>query len=102
MTEENTTHVKVEEIAQKLSISKSQIRFWEEEFELPKRENGSMSHLEAAQIKLIHELIQENGFTLEDAKASFLNKRILVEKRFEILDNLKRIKLGLINLQRII
>jgi DNA-binding transcriptional MerR regulator len=99
MATENTTHIKIEEITQKLGVSKSQIRFWEEEFELPKRENGSMSRLEAAHIMLIHELVQENGFTLEDAKAAFLSKRKLVEKRFEMLNNLKRIKLGLINLQ---
>jgi DNA-binding transcriptional MerR regulator len=99
MATENTPHIKIEEIAQKLSVSKSQIRFWEEEFELPKRANGSMSRLEAAHITLIHELIQENGYTLEDAKATFLTKRKLVEKRFEMLENLKRIKLGLIHLQ---
>jgi DNA-binding transcriptional MerR regulator len=99
MTSENTTHIKIEEITQKLGISKSQIRFWEDEFDLPKRENGSMSRLDAAHITLIHELIQENGCTLEDAKAIFLNKRKLVEKRFEMLDNLKRIRLGLIQLQ---
>jgi DNA-binding transcriptional MerR regulator len=102
MNFENTPSIKVEEIAQKLRISKSQIRFWEEEFDLPKRENGTMSRLEAAHVSLIHELIQENGFTLEDAKAVFLHKRKLVEKRFEMLDNLKRVRLGLINLQEMI
>lgn len=93
------TKVKVEEVAQTLGISKSLIRFWEEEFDLPKRENGSMSRLEAAEIRLIYELIQENGCTLEDAKEAFSTQRQPLEKKFEMLETLERIKQGLINLQ---
>ena len=97
-----TANIKVEAVAQTLGVSKSLIRFWEEEFALPKRENGSMSRLEAAEIKLIHELIQDNSLTLEDAKEAFSIKRITLEKRFETLEALERIKQGLINLQRTI
>ena len=94
-----TTHIKVEEIAQTLGISKSLIRFWEEEFGLPKRENGSMSQLEAAEILLIFKLTQEKGLALEDAKQAFTLVRIPLEKRFETIGALQKIKQGLIELK---
>jgi DNA-binding transcriptional MerR regulator len=93
------TRIKVDDIAQTLGISKSLIRFWEEEFDLPKRENGTMSRLEAAEIKLIHELIQENSYTLEDAKIAFSIKRKPLEKKFGMLENLENIRQGLIDLK---
>jgi DNA-binding transcriptional MerR regulator len=95
-----TTNIKVEEIAKDLGISRTLIKFWEEEFDLPKRENGSMTPLETAEIKLIHELIQDNSLTLEDAKEAFSIKRIPLEKKFETIATLERIKQGLISLQQ--
>lgn len=101
MSSENyhTTHIKVEEVAQMLGISKSLIRFWEDEFSLPKRQNGSMSRLEAAEIRLISDLIQVNSMTLEDAKAAFSQKRLGVEKLFETIAALEKIRNGLVDLK---
>jgi DNA-binding transcriptional MerR regulator len=95
----HTTHFKVDEIAQSLGVSKSIIRFWEEEFDLPKRTNGTMSRLEAAEIRLIHELIQENSLTLEDAKEAFSIKRKPLEKKFETLERLESLRQGLMALK---
>jgi DNA-binding transcriptional MerR regulator len=84
--------ISMDAVIQKLGVSKSMIRFWEEEFDLPKRENGSMNPLEFAQMRLINTLIKEKGMTLEDAKREFLSqqgKMIKIHKTLETLENLK-------------
>jgi DNA-binding transcriptional MerR regulator len=84
--------VTIDAVIQKLGVSKSMIRFWEEEFDLPKRENGSMNPLEFAQMQLINTLIKDKGMTLEDAKKEFLTQQksmIQVHQAIESLENLK-------------
>ena len=89
----------IEEVAQSLNVSKSLLRLWEEEFDLPKRENGTMSGLEVAELRLIHNLIQDKGFTLEDAKVEFDIQRSQLEIRFKTVESLHRIKSGLLDLR---
>jgi DNA-binding transcriptional MerR regulator len=67
--------ISIDTVIQKLGVSKSMIRFWEEEFDLPKRENGTMNALEFAQMRLINTLIKDKGMTLEDAKKEFLTQQ---------------------------
>jgi DNA-binding transcriptional MerR regulator len=87
--------IPVSEVAQMLGISQTLIRFWEEEFGMPKRENGTMSKLEAAEIKFIHQLITDKGMTLEDAKAEFASNKQHLELRIKSIENLQKIKLSL-------
>jgi DNA-binding transcriptional MerR regulator len=89
----------VEQIAHTLGISRSLIRFWEEEFGLSERCNGTMSPREFAEIRLIHNLILEKELTLEDAKVEFLENHVKVAQKFEAIERLQRVKEGLIALR---
>lgn len=95
----NPVKYSIEEVSHTLNISKSLLRFWEEEFSLYKRENGTMSQLEVSEIRLIHALIQDKGMTLEDAKEEFARQRPQLEMRFKTIENLEKIKMGLLNLK---
>ncbi len=95
----NASRFTVEEVAQSLNVSMSLLRFWEEEFGLPKRRNGKMNRLETAEIRLIHALIQDKGLTLEDAKMEFSRQRPHLEVRYKVIENLEKIRENLINLK---
>jgi DNA-binding transcriptional MerR regulator len=82
-------------VIQKLGVSKSMIRFWEEEFDLPKRENGSMNPLEFAQMRLINTLIKDKGMTLEDAKKEFLAQQKSMIRLHQAIESLEDLKLKL-------
>jgi DNA-binding transcriptional MerR regulator len=82
-------------VIQKLGVSKSMIRFWEEEFDLPKRENGSMNPLEFAQMQLINTLIKDKGMTLEDAKKEFLAQQKSMIRLHQAIESLENLKLKL-------
>jgi DNA-binding transcriptional MerR regulator len=94
--QENQT---VEQVAQMLGISKSLIRFWEEEFDLPQRENGALSRLEVAEIKVINRLIKEREMPLEDAKTAFADERKLLEVKHKTLNRLIEIRQSLVGLK---
>jgi DNA-binding transcriptional MerR regulator len=98
---ENDSHksLTMDAVIQKLGVSKSMIRFWEEEFDLPKRENGSMSPLEFAQMRLINTLIKEKGMTLEDAKKEFLTQQKSMIQVHLAIKSLQDIRLKLMALK---
>jgi DNA-binding transcriptional MerR regulator len=89
----------IDAVIQKLGVSKSMIRFWEEEFDLPKRENGSMNPLEFAQMRLINTLIKEKGMTLEDAKKEFLTQQKSMIQLHQAIESLEAIKQKLMTLK---
>jgi DNA-binding transcriptional MerR regulator len=87
--------ISIDTVIQKLGVSKSVIRFWEDEFDLPKRENGTMNALEFAQMRLINTLIKDKGMTLEDAKKEFLTQQKSMIQLHLAIKNLEAIKLKL-------
>ena len=89
----------VEQVAEMLGISKSLIRFWEEEFELPRRENGSLTRLEVEEIKVINRMITEKEMPLEEAKTAFANDRKLLEMKHKTLNRLIEIRQSLVDLK---
>ncbi len=89
----------VEQLAQTLGISRSLIRFWEEEFALSERANGTISPREVAEIRLIHNLILEKELTLEDAKAEYSEKHAKIAQKFDMIERLQRVKEGLVALR---
>jgi DNA-binding transcriptional MerR regulator len=91
--------ISMDTVIQKLGVSKSMIRFWEEEFDLPKRENGSMNPLEFAQMRLINTLIKEKGMTLEDAKKEFLAQQKSMIQLHQAIESLEAIKQKLMALK---
>lgn len=97
--EKKDTHknIPLEQITAQLSVSKAMIRFWEEEFDLPKRENGSMTPLELAQMRFIHSLIQDKGLTLADAKKEFQAQQSMITQLYKTIEKLEDIKRKLID-----
>lgn len=89
----------VQEVAEMLGISKSLIRFWEEEFTFSPRENGSFSRLEIDQIKAINTMIKEREMSLEDAKIAFLTEKERLELKHKTLDKLIEIRQKLLDLR---
>ncbi len=95
----SASKIAIEDVAQSLKISMSLLRFWEDEFVLPKRKNGKITRLEEAEIRLIHNLIQDKGLTLEDAKLEFSLQRPHLEVRFRVLEKLETIRENLASLK---
>ncbi len=85
------------EVATMLNVSKSVIRYWENEFDFirPHRNNrGERKFTEQTirELRIVHHLIKEKGFTVAGAKKELAtNKdfRINVEKTIESLERVK-------------
>lgn len=92
------TYSAIQEVADMLGISKSLIRFWEEEFNLPRRENGLLNRLEMEQIRVINTLITEREMPLEEAKIAFAYEKRL-EVKHRTLDRLIEIRASLLTLK---
>lgn len=93
------THQTIQEVTEMLGISKSLIRFWEEEFGLPRLENGALSRLEIEQIKFINHLIKEREMPLDDAKSAFSFERERLIRKHKTLNRLIEIRQSLLDLQ---
>ncbi len=87
------------ELARMLGVSRSLLRFWEEEFELTRNENGQLSPLETDEIYLIYDLIETKGLPLSEAKSSFFAERKRLEMKHKAIDKLKSIRASLTQLR---
>jgi DNA-binding transcriptional MerR regulator len=92
--------ISIQEVTETLGVSKSLIRFWEDEFDLPKRANGVVSPLQFDELKLIHGLIAEQELSLEDAKDVFSKARIRLEIKHRSIEKLKTIRQALMDLKQ--
>lgn len=97
--ENGQTYQSIQEVAEMLGISKSLIRFWEEEFNLPRRDNGTLTRLEIDQIRTIYALIKEREMPLDEAKIAFgyEQKKLLVKHK--TLDRLIDLRASLLKLK---
>ncbi len=98
-TENGQTNQTIKEVTEMLGISKSLIRFWEEEFDLPRLGNGVLSPLEIEQIKVINHLITEREMSLDDAKRTFSFERERLTRKHKTLDRLIEIRQSLVGLK---
>ncbi len=94
MQDEITT-TDINQLARTLGVSRSLLRFWEEEFELPRPENGQLSPIETDELYLIYDLIETKGLPLVDAKVAFSIERKRLEMKHKALEKLKSIRLSL-------
>ncbi len=103
----NKQYYTIGEVAELLKVKTSQIRFWTTEFNFKMRTTRKGDRLytteQIKQLKIIHTLIKENGFTLTGAKAKMkekpkkeLNKNdfkvSLLELRYKLVNLRKQIK----------
>jgi DNA-binding transcriptional MerR regulator len=87
------------ELARTLGVSRSLLRFWEEEFELPRRDDGRLTPLEADEVYLIYDLIETKGLPLQDAKVAFFIERKRLEMKYKTINKLKDIRASLTRLK---
>lgn len=94
--ENGQTYQSIQEVAEMLGISKSLIRFWEEEFNLPRRDNGTLTRLEIDQIRMIYALIKEREMPLDEAKIAFGYERKKLLVKHKTLDRLIDLRVSLL------
>lgn len=89
------------EVAESLQLTTSLIRYWEKEFEIlrPKK-NAKGDRLftreDVENIKLIYHLVREKGYTLEGAKLQLKSHLSESQKKFRIIEKLKKLR-GFLN-----
>ena len=91
------------EVAQMFKINISQLRYWENEFDiLEPRKNRKGDRLfrpeDIKNIQLIHDLIRRRKFTLEGAK-EFLKKNKKAKENHELIASLQKIRTFLLELK---
>ena len=85
------------EIAEMFEVSKSLIRFWENEFELLKPHKNSkgdrrFTQQNIEQFQTIYYLVKERGFTLEGAKKEIKREKKRQKEKGKMIDQLKNLK----------
>ena len=82
------------------NVNTSLIRFWEKEFTTlkPKKNNKGTrrySSIDVEKLQIIHHLVKEKGYTLDGAK----DQLKILNKNFEVIKKLEKIKANLINIK---
>ncbi len=85
------------EVAEMLSLTASQIRYWETEFSAlrPKKDrkgNRLFTKDDIETLKQIHHLLRERGYTIEGAKAHFKSSSKISKRNFQVIDKLKELR----------
>lgn len=87
----------ISEVAELFDVSKSLIRFWENEFDHLRPHKNSkgerrFTQKNIEQLQLIYHLVREKGFTLAGAKQEIQEKKKYHENRQEVMERLERIR----------
>lgn len=93
----------ISEVAVMFKVNISLLRFWEKEFDILKpRKNRKGDRLfrpeDIRNLKMIHFLLKEKGYTIKGAKA-FIKKGKKAHERFAAIESLKKLKEMLIELR---
>ena len=89
------------EVSKAFNVNASLIRYWEKEFdELNPKKNSKgtrrYSSIDIEKLQIIHHLVKEKGYTLEGAK----DQLKILNKNFEIIKKLEKIKANLVNIKK--
>lgn len=87
---------KISEVAKLLNVSTSQVRFWENEFDVLKPErnkkgNRLFTKRDLDHLIMIHHLVKERGFTLQGARDKIRQNPEDVMNKSEVIQSLKKI-----------
>lgn len=85
------------EVAKMFNMTVSNIRFWENEFEVlkPKKNRKGdrfFTRQDLEYLKLIHHLLKEKGYTIEGAKKTLLQNPKKQLDKMELIRSLKEIR----------
>ena len=103
-SEDLKRYYSISEVADMFEISKSQIRFWEGEFDILKPHKNSKGERRftkenIAQLKKIYQLVKERGFTLDGAKKEIKRQKNANKEKLAIVEKLQNIKTFLVKLK---
>ncbi len=95
--DEEKRYYSIGEVAAMFDVNTSLVRFWEKEFDIlkPKKNkkgNRLFTPRDVQNLKLIHHLVKERGFTLKGAKTKLRENREDTARISEVVDKLKMIK----------
>lgn len=87
----------ISEVAEMFKISKSQIRLWEKEFDILKPSKNTkgerrftLKNIE--QLKTIHNLLKERGFTHDGAKRELKRRKNAGKEKLVIIEKLQNVR----------
>ena len=88
------------EVAKMFEVSKSLIRFWENEFDFLKPHKNSKGDRRFTvdsieQLNLIYELLKERGFTIEGARREIHRLQEWEKEKAEVMGRLEKVREGL-------
>lgn len=94
----------ISEVAEMFDVSKSLIRFWEQEFSFLKPHKNSkgdrrFTQENIEQLSVIYELVKERGFTLAGAKQEIKSQRDTTRHRDEVIARLQELRSFLVTLR---
>ncbi len=92
------------EVSELLGVNPSLLRFWEKEFDVirpskNKKGNRIYKEKDVKNLKLIHYLVKERGFTLEGAKKKLKEGTDDLESKAELIERLGSVKNMLLELK---
>ena len=104
MKEHKKLFYQIGEIATKLNVKVSLIRFWEKEFDVlkPKKNkkgNRLFTQKDYDNLKIIYHLVKERGFTLNGAKRKLKENKEDKTDNLSIVSHLKEIRKFLVELK---
>jgi len=104
MKEHKKLFYQIGEIANKLDVNVSLIRFWEKEFDVlkPKKNkkgNRLFTQKDYDNLKIIYHLVKERGFTLNGAKRKLKENKEDKTDSLSIVSHLKEIRKFLVELK---
>lgn len=93
------------EVAEMFKVATSLIRFWESEFEILKPQKNKkgirqFTKEDIENLKLIHHLVKEKGYTLQGAKDILKMNKNKVKDNQEMIKSLEKVKDFLIELKK--
>jgi DNA-binding transcriptional MerR regulator len=92
------------EVAEMLDVNASLLRFWEKEFDIIKPQKNAKGNRiykeqDVKNLKLIHHLVKERGFTLDGAKKKIKEQHKSLLEKSEMIESLKHVKDVLLELK---
>ena len=95
----------ISEVAQMFGVTKSRVRFWEQEFDFLRPYKTSKGERRftvenVRQFRVIYHLVKEKGFTLTGAKKYLKEEKDATKQKEEILKTLIRLRGFLENLKK--
>ncbi len=94
---EGKLYYSISEISEMFAVSKSLLRFWENEFDIlrpAKSASGErrFTRQNIEQIRLIYHLVKERGFTLDGAKKEIAANKERLEVKIKAIETLEKLK----------